>query len=170
MTINPAFRQKPRRFAPSIADAEAAITRNRGFLTPASRDLGVARSVLDRMVTRSSKLAFACRQANESLLDFAESKLYENIARNDTKAIVFCLSTKGKHRGYALAKGTEIMIDAAPRHTTLQLEILPPTGRSFDYATGQIIEHQVIENGPQPVAGAGEDETDEEDLRTEDDL
>ena len=33
-----------------------------------------------------------------------------------------------------------------PRHTVLQLEVLPPTGRSFDYATGQIIEHKAIES------------------------
>jgi hypothetical protein len=37
---------------------------------------------------------------NEGLLDLAESKLIENINKNDDTAIIFYLKTKGKNRGY----------------------------------------------------------------------
>ena len=60
------------------------------------------------MVQRRSKLAFACRQAREGLVDFTEGKLFECISEKREKSIIFALSTLGRHRGYALAKGTEL--------------------------------------------------------------
>jgi hypothetical protein len=38
-------------------------------------------------------------EVRESMLDFTESKLMENIVKNDTKAIIFKLKTHGKKRG-----------------------------------------------------------------------
>ena len=38
--------------------------------------------------------------AQESLIDLAESKLVENIKENDNTSIIFFLKTKGKKRGY----------------------------------------------------------------------
>ena len=38
--------------------------------------------------------------ADESLLDFAESKLVEHINDGDITSLIFFLKTKGKKRGY----------------------------------------------------------------------
>ena len=39
-------------------------------------------------------------EADESMLDFAESKLIEHINNNDITSLIFFLKTKGKKRGY----------------------------------------------------------------------
>jgi predicted CopG family antitoxin len=38
---------------------------------------------------------------NELLLDYAESRLFSFIKRNDFRAIIYLLQTKGKNRGYS---------------------------------------------------------------------
>ena len=132
------------------------------------------------MVSRSPRLSWLVRQMREEIVDLAEVKFAQKIQEGDVKCILHALSSPiARVRGFAAPKGTEVTIDAAPRHTTLQLEILPPTGRSFDYATGQIIEHEPlrVDNGPQ-FADAGAEGDDEsiiehdqlKDTRTEADL
>ena len=113
-------RRKPTRMRPSIEDALVQIKAHKGFLTPAALALGVSRGFLDRMVSRSSRLSYACRQENESLIDFTEQKLFKRIAAEDTRAIIFCLSTLGKHRGYVLPKGTAL--NAEVTNSTLVIQ------------------------------------------------
>lgn len=44
--------------------------------------------------------AKAVDEVQESMIDFAESKLLENIKDNKETSIIFYLKTKGKSRGY----------------------------------------------------------------------
>lgn len=44
--------------------------------------------------------AEAIKDIDESLVDFAESKLMEKVQEGDLTAIIFTLKTKGKDRGY----------------------------------------------------------------------
>lgn len=46
------------------------------------------------------EFAEAIKDLDESLLDFAESKLMEKVQDGDLTAIIFTLKTKGKDRGY----------------------------------------------------------------------
>ena len=101
-------RRKPTRVRPSIEDALVQIKLHKGFLTPAAAGLGMSRGNLDRMISRSSRLAYACKEAREGLLDYTESKLFRRIEAEDTRAIIFALSTIGRARGYALARGSTL--------------------------------------------------------------
>ena len=86
----------------------------------------------------------------EEVVDLAEVKFAQKIQEGSERCILHALSSPiARARGWG-SQGTEVTIDAAPRHTTLQLEILPPTGRSFDYATGQIIEHEPLRLESEP--------------------
>jgi hypothetical protein len=116
------FRRRPQRIAPSIDEVAAKIEAHKGFLTPAAMSLGLSRSSLARMVSRSSKLSYACREAREGLLDFAEQKLFQKISDGDVRAITFALSTVGKARGYALAKGTEFNVGETVNNNHLVIQ------------------------------------------------
>lgn len=48
----------------------------------------------------SQEFREAYEDANESLIDFAETALMKSIERGSDTATIFLLKTKGKHRGY----------------------------------------------------------------------
>ena len=100
----------------------------------------------------------------QEIVDLAEVQFAKKIQAGSERCIIHALSSPlARARGWS-SQGSEAPIDDQPRHTILQLEILPPTGRSFDYSTGQIIEHRAIEDG------GAEDSLVVEDTRTVDDL
>jgi hypothetical protein len=145
MTEQPNFRRKPTRMRPTIDGAYAAIKRCRA-LTQAALALGMSRGHLDRMVSRSPRLSWLVSQMREEIVDLAEVQFARKIQEGSERCILAALSSPiARRRGWAV-QGTEAPVDAAPRHTTLMLEVLPPTGRTFDHATGQIIEHKALES------------------------
>lgn len=115
MDEQPDFRRKPQRLAPKIDEVQAQIYACKGFLTPCAAALGISRSSLVRMIERSSKLAWACKQAKEGLIDFAEQQLFKRIAAEDTRAIIFALSSPAaRARGWG-AQGSEFSAGDRPR-------------------------------------------------------
>lgn len=150
------LRRKPQRLAPSIDDCIAKIHQFHGLLGPAAAALGLSRSSLDRMVQRSSKLAWAVKQAREKMGDFAESKLFELIAQKDQRSIQFYLSSVHRRRGYGLQLGETIQL--GDTNTTITLKavniIAVPSGMRCN-TDGSIIDPQMVI---------------EHDGRTEDDL
>jgi hypothetical protein len=71
-----------------------------GNITRACEAVGVSRRTYYDWIDRDEDFAAACEDVQEGLIDFAESKLQENIADNSNQAIIFFLKTKGKSRGY----------------------------------------------------------------------
>jgi hypothetical protein len=97
-------RRRSSRACPPEAEIIAAIYAHHGILSPTAKALGLARSSLDRMVQRRSRLAYACRQARETLIDFTESKLYECISEKRERSIIFALSSPlARQRGWGSA-------------------------------------------------------------------
>ena len=62
--------------------------------------LGISRNTLYSWRKASKKLDELMTDVEESLIDFSESKLMEQINNGNITAIIFHLKTKGKNRGY----------------------------------------------------------------------
>lgn len=62
--------------------------------------LGIDRNTFMKWRDKYPELAQKLSDVDESLIDFSESKLLEQISDGNLTAIIFHLKTKGKKRGY----------------------------------------------------------------------
>ena len=81
-------------------------------VTAACAALNITRQTFYNRKAKSKKLQELVSEADESLLDFAESKLVEHINDGDVTSLIFFLKTKGKKRGYV--ERTEHDVNANP--------------------------------------------------------
>lgn len=91
-------RGRPESFTPEqVIDA---LQKARGIHRYAARSLGCNRKTIANMAKRYPEIADVVYEEVEGLIDTAEAKLSEAIARGELPAIVFFLKTRAKHRGY----------------------------------------------------------------------
>ena len=90
-----------------------ALESNLGIVTPAASKVGIHRSTHYYWMKTDPDYAAAVESVQDIALDFAESKLHEQIKEKDTIATIFYLKTKGKKRGYI--EKQEIAVDATIR-------------------------------------------------------
>jgi hypothetical protein len=83
-----------------IATIKKAIKDSKGLYTIISEKLGCSWHTAKKYVESNEETLKAYNSENESVIDFAESKLIENIEDGDVTSIIFYLKTKGKNRGY----------------------------------------------------------------------
>ena len=74
--------------------------------------LGISRKTFYEWKSKKKKLAEALEDVEESILDWAESKLKQHIEDNDLQALIFFLRTKGKKRGYVEKTESDVNINA----------------------------------------------------------
>lgn len=74
-----------------------------GILTTLKKEYGieVTRDAIYKRKESTPAIAAAFTEAEETVLDVAESKLLTAINKGEMKPIMFYLRTKGKRRGYA---------------------------------------------------------------------
>jgi len=77
-----------------------AIKETNGLLTMAASKSGIGYRTVCRYVAEFPSVKEAAHDAKETMLDFAEGKLYSKIKEGDNTAIIFYLKTQGKARGY----------------------------------------------------------------------
>lgn len=77
-----------------------ALTRSKGLLTVAADMLGVTKQAVSLMIEKHPEVKKARDDAAERVIDFAENRLYDQIADGNTVATIFFLKTKGRQRGY----------------------------------------------------------------------
>jgi len=76
-----------------------ALKANLGNIAESCKSINISRQTYYRWIEDKQFLQ-SCKDAEESLLDFAESQLQELIKDKNPIAIFFYLKTKGKKRGY----------------------------------------------------------------------
>ncbi len=69
-------------------------------ITSTCAALGITRQTFYNRRRNNKALSDKLDDVDESLLDFAESKLMEHISNDNITALLFFLKTKGKKRGY----------------------------------------------------------------------
>tara|TARA_R100001244_G_scaffold82340_1_gene63962 strand:- start:212 stop:562 length:351 start_codon:yes stop_codon:yes gene_type:complete len=77
-----------------------ALEKTLGIVTTACKKVGVSRSQFYGWVREDAEFSKAVDSVEGMALDFAESKLMENIGSKKETSIIFYLKTKGKKRGY----------------------------------------------------------------------
>ena len=84
----------------TIAGLEKSIREKRGNLAAVARQYGVTRQAISKRVRGSAKLQKSWEEARETMLDNAETELYELALGGNVAALIFFLKTQGKGRGY----------------------------------------------------------------------
>ncbi len=77
-----------------------ALEKSLGIVTTACKACQVARSTFYDWYNNDLDFKASVDDVGEVSLDFAESKLLEQISANNSTATIFYLKTKGKKRGY----------------------------------------------------------------------
>ena len=77
-----------------------ALKNNNGNISEACQSINIGRRTYYSWIEKDESFKQDAEDAQESLIDLAESKLVENIKDNDNTSIIFFLKTKGKKRGY----------------------------------------------------------------------
>jgi hypothetical protein len=83
-----------------ITTIKKAILGSKGMVQVVADRLGCEWHTAKRYIEQFEETKIAFQNENESMIDFAESKLFQAISEEDLTAIIFYLKTKGKNRGY----------------------------------------------------------------------
>ena len=77
-----------------------ALEKALGVVTTACQKSNVSRATFYRWLNDDKEFADEVKAIQDVALDFAESKLFEQIQDGSTAATIFYLKTKGQRRGY----------------------------------------------------------------------
>ena len=77
-----------------------ALEKTMGVVSTACRNANISRDTFYRWYKEDDNFKEEVDKLKNVSLDFAESKLLEQINGGNTTAIIFYLKTQGKHRGY----------------------------------------------------------------------
>ena len=78
----------------------SSLEQSLGVVTVACRQADIPRSTYYKWLNEDEEFAKEVKDIENIALDFAESKLHEQIQVGNTSATIFYLKTKGKNRGY----------------------------------------------------------------------
>ena len=99
----------------------AALEQSLGVVTVACREAHIPRSTYYKWLNEDREFADQVADIENVALDFAESKLHNQISDNNTSATIFYLKTKGKNRGYV---ERQEITGAEGMPTNFQIEII----------------------------------------------
>ena len=91
-----------------------AVQNSKGFITTVAKQLGCTRGNVYALMKKFPTVEQAIKDERETLKDFAEGKLFQQIDDGNTTAIIFYLKCQAKERGYVERQeisGTNLNID-----------------------------------------------------------
>ena len=97
-----------------------ALEKSLGIVTTACKKVGIGRTQYYQWLKDDEEFAKAVDDIQNIALDFAESKLHEQIGDGNTSATIFYLKTKGKKRGYI--ERSDINVSSDDR---IKIDIMP---------------------------------------------
>lgn len=102
------------------------LEKHLGIVSYAAKETGIHRSTHYVWLDADGEYRKAVEELTQTLLDYAEARLFDLVRKRDLKAIEFLLSTRGRSRGYGKFKN-----DAAANTGAKYLCQLPD-GRTFE--------------------------------------
>jgi|TARA_R100000084_G_C4587428_1_gene116765 predicted DNA-binding transcriptional regulator AlpA len=99
----------------------SALESSLGVVTTACKKTGIPRSTFYKWLKEDEIFAKKVKDIENVSLDFAESKLFEQMADNNTSATIFYLKTKGRKRGYWEKQQHDITTDDEPIQINIKL-------------------------------------------------
>ena len=102
-----------------------ALEKSMGIVTNACKIVGIDRTTFYRYYNEDENFKEAVDNMQDYVLDFAESKLLENIKDKKETSIIFYLKTKGRKRGYIEKQDVDV--------TTKGKEVSAPQISFFDF-------------------------------------
>lgn len=98
-----------------------ALEQSLGVVTTACKKTDTPRSTYYKWLREDKEFADEVRDIENVSLDFAESKLFEQMSNNNTSATIFYLKTKGKKRGYWEKQQHDLTSDDEPIKINIRL-------------------------------------------------
>ena len=98
-----------------------ALESSLGVVTTACKKTNIPRSTFYKWLKEDEDFAEKVKDIENVSLDFAESKLFEQMSDNNTSATIFYLKTKGRKRGYWEKQQHEITTDDEPIQINIKL-------------------------------------------------
>ena len=106
-----------------------ALEKSLGIVTTACKQVGIGRTTFYNYYKEDKDFKSQVDDIANMSLDFAESKLLEQIKDNSTAATIFYLKTKGKKRGYV---ERQEITGASGVPTDVKIEIVENANRTQD--------------------------------------
>ncbi len=85
---------------PSYQEIASVLIAEDGFIMKSAIKLGISYGTINKLIKKNPKLRGIIQDSTEALLDLAESKLKDGILAGDKICILFCLKSRGRHRGW----------------------------------------------------------------------
>ncbi|QDP49702.1 MAG: hypothetical protein Unbinned1953contig1002_17 [Prokaryotic dsDNA virus sp.] len=98
-----------------------ALESSLGVVTTACKKTDIPRSTFYKWLKEDDDFASKVKDIENVSLDFAESKLFEQIQENNTSATIFYLKTKGRKRGYWEKQQMDMTTDDEPVQINIKL-------------------------------------------------
>lgn len=84
----------------TVSQVAKQIKEKRGNIAAVARALGTTRQTVYDKIQKFPKLQTILADARETMLDNAETTLYDEALNGNVTALIFFLKTQGKSRGY----------------------------------------------------------------------